>query len=171
MTSRQLNRRDMLATLVAAGLPSAVFAHRAHVSLTRITLNKRAQTWEIEHELHHHDAEQALRRQPGASKLQLTSVEGRARVALYVEQRFALMRPNGAGLALRTAGADFEHNTLLVFQECAAPAEQGRFRVRNTILQDVFPEQTNRVLIALAGTPHALALSAGQPEGEFAVLS
>jgi hypothetical protein len=162
-----LTRRTALVGIAGALVPSIALAHRAHVSLTRIWLNATANTWEIEHELHFHDAEYALRKQAGALRLQLASDEGRARMALYVEERFALHDPRGTALPLRTIGADFERNTLVVFQETAAPRDTGLYRVRNTVLLEHFAEQTNRVHVAVGGDAQTLALSAASLEGDF----
>jgi hypothetical protein len=129
-----LNRRTALALLASALAPSIALAYRAHLSLTKISLNSKSNHWEIEHEPHYHDAEFALRRQPGASRLPLASTEGRAHMALYVEERFALRAPDGRAHVLRTVGADVASNTLLVFQEYY-PLSPGRYRMRNTILQ------------------------------------
>jgi hypothetical protein len=162
----RVSRRG-LCLLLAGLVPTSAGAHRAHVGLTRISLNARAARWEIEHRLHYHDAELALRRLAKAARLQLTSVEGRARLALHVEECFKITSPNGAVLPLSTVGADFANDNLLIFQETPVPQAPGVYTLENRMLMALVPGQTNRVSLAFKVPPETLTLTSAQPRGTF----
>jgi hypothetical protein len=170
-----VTRRRFLASVAAlAGatlLPARAWAHRSSVTLTRLTANPAAGTWELVHYLHQHDALQvlALRAAP-ARPAELRSPEGLARIALEVEGHFLLQDPAGRGLPLETLGAEPEGDTIAVYQETPAPARSGRYTVSSTLLHDLFAQQVNNVLVAVGqGAPLTLTLDAGHPSAGFAV--
>lgn len=150
MTDGNIGRRRILALAgagLAAGLVPPAHAHRAKAALTLVRWNKAAGLLEIDHSLHAHDAEIALARIGGVTAPDLSRLEDRARLALYVEERFALTVPGGPALTLRLVGAEPDGANIHVFQEVALPAAPARLRVRNTILRDVFSGQINQVNI------------------------
>lgn len=152
-----LNRRRLLVLAGAAGLLAGLAlparAHRAKAALTLITWNKAAGLLEVDHSLHAHDAEIALAQVGGVSAPDLSRLEDQARLALYVEGRFALTIPGGPPLALKLLGAEPDGDNIHIYQEVPLTAAPARLRVRNMILRDVFPVQINQVNIDMGGGP------------------
>lgn len=118
-------------------------AHRALSALTTIEWNAATQSTEIVHRLHTHDAELGVGEATGRPGLSVLDLEGRARIALYVEANFAI-EADGRALALDLVGAEVAGDYLLVYQERPGPLP-ARIRVRSDILRDAYPDQVNRV--------------------------
>ena len=144
------------AVLLAFTLQSAV-AHRAPGSLTTVEWNDRSQRTEIVHRLHSHDAELGVGTVVGDAALSTLTLDGRAQIALYVEERFAIEQ-DGKRVALDLLGAELIADYLLIYQEHDKKLT-GEIRVRDDILRDVFPAQINQVNIADGATVRSLAFS------------
>jgi hypothetical protein len=164
-------RRRAVAWLAAQAAvvlaPRMARAHRSHVTLSRIAPGVSGATWEIEHHFHQHDADAVLQRLTGTRRVQLTSPEGRARIALHVEESFALQAPGGQAMPITTAGADFGSDSMVVYQECAAPDTRGQFRVTCRLFQRFFDDQENHVSVDVGATTELLTLSASAPSAGF----
>ncbi|OYQ31700.1 hypothetical protein CHU95_21430 [Niveispirillum lacus] len=147
--THDLNGRRQFLALAGAGLlmgfARTANAHRAKAALTLVTWNKAAGLLEIDHALHAHDAEVALSRTGGVGAPDLSRLEDQARLALYVEARFALTLPDGLTLPLKILGAELLGDNIHVYQEVPLTALPARLLVRNMILRDIFPTQINQV--------------------------
>lgn len=141
--------------LVLLALPTA--AHRAPGSLSSIEWNEATGRTEIVHRLHSHDAELGVGEVLRLPRLTVQTIEGRAHIALYAEERFRIEDESGA-LPLELVGAELAGDYLLVYQEWTGrlPA---RIRLRDDLLRDVFPEQVNQVNIDDAGSVRTLVFS------------
>lgn len=146
-----------LGLFVGVVLASLGEAHRAPGSLTTIEWNPRSGKTEVIHRLHSHDAELGVGTIVGEPRLSTLSIEGRAHIALYVEERFAIRR-DGKPIALDLLGAELAADYLLVYQEFAGRLS-GEIEVRDDILRDVFPAQINQVNIEDGGVFRTLAFS------------
>ena len=144
---------------LAAALAAAVSAnaHRAPGSLTSVRWNAQSGKTEIVHRLHSHDAELGVGTIVGITDLSVLSLEGRAYIALYVEERFTIAGPDGR-LNLDLIGAELAADHVLVYQEWPGRLT-GKIRVRDDILRDVFPAQVNQVNIDDGGTVRTLAFA------------
>lgn len=139
----------------------AVLSHadRQPGSLSTIKTNASSGNVEIIHRLHNHDAELGVISAHGDRSLTLDKLVGRARLALYVEERFIVAElaadSIGTPLDLELIGAELDGEFILVYQEFKGvlPAS---FAVRNDILRDIFPEQINHVNIAVGGEVRSL---------------
>jgi len=145
------------AGLVLGGLLACagVQAHRLPECLTTIGWNPDSGRSEIVHRLHGHDAELAVSRALGEPGLRLAELEGRAKLALYVEQRFAIAPlvdgEPGELLALELVGAELDGQWVLVFQEYPGELPQA-LAIRHEVLRDAYPDQVNQVnLVRAAG--------------------
>lgn len=147
--------------LLLAGLTVAntASAHRMPGSLSTIKKNPNTGSIEVIHRLHNHDAELGLITILNDRSISLEQLVGRARLALYVEERFLLAAIEdgsiGAPLVLELIGAELDGEFILVYQEVKGvlPVE---ITVRNDILRDVFPDQVNHVNIAVDGEVRSL---------------
>lgn len=132
-------------------------AHRAPGSLTTVEWNEQTGRTEIVHRLHSHDAELGIGELLGQPKLSVLSLEGRATIALYVEERFAILN-EGRRLPLDLVGAELVADYLMVYQEWPDRLPSA-VKVRNDILRDAFPTQVNEVNIAHRGVVRTLEFS------------
>lgn len=156
MTAALIGRRRVLALAgmgMVMGVAPTARAHRAKAALTLVRLNRAGGVLEVEHTLHAHDAEMALNQIVKMPTPDLSQLEDRARLALYVEARFALTLPDGPSLALKLLGAELDGEEVRVYQEIALATPPDRLSVRNMILRDVFPVQINQVNFDLYGDP------------------
>lgn len=149
--------------------PVAARAHRSHVSLTRLTPNQRASTWELVHYLHYHDCNELLLALMPQRRLEPDSDEGKARLALYVEAHFALLAPTGAPLSVQTIGAEVVGDSLAVYRELPAPAVKGVFTVSANLLCELFADQINNVSLEFVRPSQTLMLTAQHTRATFTV--
>ncbi len=143
--------------LVAAallGLALTAVAHREPGSLTTIQFNVASGRTEIVHRLHSHDAELGVGTVLDRPSLSTLDVEGRAYVALYVEDRFHIAVSDGE-LELELIGAELEGHHILVYQEYAG-ALPASIRIRDDILRDAYPAQVNQVNVQDGDSTHSL---------------
>ena len=152
--------RTALSCLVAISLvlmiPSSM-AHRAPGCLTTIKWNDASRRTEIIHRLHIHDAEVGVSASRGIAGLSVGDTEGRAHIALYVEEHFHIISDDDP-LPLELVGAEISGNDILVYQEYPKPLPQD-ILIQNSILRDAFPKQVNRVNIEDAAGVQSLLFS------------
>lgn len=154
-----LARYRNLVAVALFGLACTASAHREPGSLTTIEFNAETGRTEIVHRLHSHDAELGIGTildRPGISTL---DVEGRAYIALYVEERFHIAVSDGQ-LELELIGAELEGHHILVYQEYAGPLPAS-IRVRNDILRDAYPAQINQVNVQDGDSTYSLMFADG----------
>lgn len=137
------------AVLGALVCVAAAHGHRAPGSLSTIEFNATTGNTEIVHRLHSHDAELGVSTVTEVNGLSVLDLEGRARIALYVEERFRIETDAGP-LPLSLIGAELAGDYLLVYQEFTGRLPEA-VRLRDDILRDAFPEQINQVNIDTDG--------------------
>jgi|GEM_PF-813656 len=180
MSAKALPRRRLLQGLAGAAAaalaapaallwPTTASAHRSHVSLTRLTPNLRASTWELVHYLHYHDCNELLLALLPQRRLEPGSDEGKARLALYVEAHFALLALTGAALSVQTIGAEVVGDSVAVYRELPAPMAKGTFTVSTNLLCELFADQINHVSLEFVRPSQTLMLSAQQTRASFMV--
>lgn len=133
-------------------------AHRAPGSLSTIEYNPRTDRTEIVHRLHSHDAELGIGTMLEMPDLSVLSLEGRAWIALYVEEHFRIESEDGP-VRLSMVGADLAADYVLVYQEVTGRLPEV-IRVRDDILRDAFPEQINQVNIDTGESVRSLVFAA-----------
>jgi len=143
--------------LLAFTVCSLALAHRAPGSLSTVEYNPRTGKTEVIHRLHTHDAELGVGAALDMPGLSVQTLEGRAWIALYVEERFLIESETGP-IPLSLVGAELAADYVLVYQELPGPLPDV-IRVRDDILRDVFPEQINQVNIERNGRVRSLVFS------------
>ncbi|MDA0994599.1 MAG: hypothetical protein O3A13_13350 [Proteobacteria bacterium] len=135
------------------------YADRQPGSLSTIKSNASTGNIEIIHRLHTHDAELGIMTSYSDRSLTLDNLVGRAKLALYIEERFVVAEVSGdrigAPLILDLIGAELDGDFVLVYQEFGGELPS-HIAVRDDILRDVFPEQVNQVNIATGGEVRSL---------------
>ena len=157
-----------LALSTIGGLaPNVSLAHRAHVTLTRLSANPRTRRWEWSHSIHFHDAAVALRRLAPGKGLQPVDAAGQARLMLEIEQRFRWTTPSGKALQPQAVGAELQGDGIVLYQDCPAPEEIGRYEVECRLFHDIFETQSNTVSIELVDPPLRRQLTTAMPTTRF----
>ncbi len=149
---QHLCRFTALLTLLC--ISSLSTAHRAPGSLTTIKWNISSGRTEIIHRLHTHDAELGVGAAMNIPDLSVEEIEGRAHIALYVEEHFRITG-EGVELQLELSGAEISGNHIFVYQEFAGRLSQS-ILIRDSILQEFYPSQLNQVNIEDGDSVHSL---------------
>lgn len=173
--TRAVQRRALLQS-VGLGLGVALLgartdpvgAHRLQVTLTRVSANTRAGTWEFAHALHFHDAARVLRQLEPARRWSPDSAEGQARLLLEIERAFLWQDPRGVSLQPAAVGAELRADSLWLYQELPAPLVDGPYTVRCTLFHAIDRNWSHSLTLELGeGPPATLRLSAAQPQATF----
>lgn len=159
------HRRSVLkAALCGAActfLPVPAFAHRQKRAVSTIVWNEQTKLLEITHILHLHDAEQALSRIGKLNNPDLTPLRARAQLAIYAQEHFILTHANGKPIKLNIVGAEVDNGQAYIYQEVALRKNPHELSITNTLLLDVYMDQTNLVNITLGGQLKSLVFKAG----------
>lgn len=139
-------------TLIAVA--SSAMAHRAPGSLTTVKWNETSGRTEIIHRLHSHDAETGVGSFMNMTDLSVEDVEGRAHIAIYVEEHFHI-KTGEKELQLELVGVELSGNNILVYQEFPGRLPQN-ILIHDSILRDIFPVQMNQVNIEDGDKVHSL---------------
>lgn len=134
------------------------FAHRSQTVFTTVIWNAASSLLEVMHRMHPHDAELALQQELKLAQVDITVVKNQAQMMLYVEQHFVLT-DSGRRIALEPVGAEFEGDTLILYQQAALASRPARLAIDNRILRDVFEGQANLVNVRLAERTRTLLFS------------
>ena len=167
MRAKIRRRCHSLLAVAALGLAFSSDAHREPGSLTTISWNQASGKTEIIHRLHSHDAELGVSEVLNLGNLSVLELEGRANIALYVEERFQIAGNSGA-IVMDLVGAELVGDHVLVYQELPGQLP-GKIRVLDGILRDIYPTQINQVNITDGEVVHSLAFGDddGWQEYEF----
>jgi len=168
--SPALNRAFLLlfaALAVVASSPS--FAHQQKTAVTRLLFNSNTGSLEIMHRLFLHDAEHAANVVFGAKQDIIQSADSRALFGSYVVNRFAVAFNDNASLqelAPIYLGEEIDGQYLWVYQEVPDFATRHigkalQLRVINSVLRDVWPDQSNLVNVERGGKIESITFSVG----------
>jgi hypothetical protein len=168
--SPALNRAFLLlfaALAVVASSPS--FAHQQKTAVTRLLFNSNTGSLEIMHRLFLHDAEHAANVVFGAKQDIIQSADSRALFGSYVVNRFAVAFDDNASLqelAPIYLGEEIDGQYLWVYQEVPDFAKRHigkalQLRVINSVLRDVWPDQSNLVNVERGGKIESITFSVG----------
>lgn len=168
--SPALNRAFLLlfaALAVVASSPS--YAHQQKTAVTRLLFNSNTGSLEIMHRLFLHDAEHAANVVFGAKQNIIQSADSRALFGSYVVNRFAVAFDDNASLqelAPIYLGEEIDGQYLWVYQEVPDFATRHigkalQLRVINSVLRDVWPDQSNLVNVERGGKIESITFSVG----------
>jgi len=143
--------------IAVPGIAILALAHREPGSLTSIDWNEIANKTEIVHRLHSHDAELGIGAVLDMPDLSALDIEGRAYIALYVEERFLIEDDDGE-LDLELIGAELAGDHVLVYQERSGHLPD-KVRIQDNILRDAYPDQVNQVNIEDGNAIHSLTFA------------
>lgn len=157
-----MTRRMVVLSGCSAGagllLAPPALAHRSQTVFSTVMWNAASSMLEVTHRLHPHDAELALQQELKVGQVDITVVKNQAQLMLYIEDRFVLT-DGGRKLTLEPVGAEFEGDTLVLYQQASLKAPPAKLAVDDRILRDVFEAQANLVNVRLAERTRTLLFS------------
>lgn len=142
-------------------LPVSAYAHRQKRSVSSVVWNTQTNLLEVTHILHLHDAEQALSRIGKLTSPDLTPLRARAQLALYAQEHFRLTDASGAEIPLSIVGAEVENGQAYIYQEAKLAQVPHELYITDTLLLDIYSDQTNLVNISLGGEVKSLVFKSG----------
>lgn len=149
-------RQAIVLCLGAAAKPGLASAHRQKQTFTEVIWQADSQTLDITHRFHIHEAETALASAGLIMRPDLTKLEARAHLALYVEENFTLQTLDRVPLPLTLIGAEIESRTAYVYQQIALSHAPVGFIVTCNLMRELIPDQINHVDINLTGEIRSL---------------
>ena len=168
--SPALNRAFLLLFAALAVVASSpCYAHQQKTAVTRLLFNSNTGSLEIMHRLFLHDAEHAANVVFGAKQDIIQSADSRALFGSYVVNRFAVAYDDSASLQELTPiylGEEIDGQYLWVYQEVPDFATRHigkalQLRVINSVLRDVWPDQSNLVNVERGGKIESITFSVG----------
>ncbi len=142
--------------------PNLAWAHRQKQAHSTLEWNERSQTLEVIHILHLHDAEQALSALGLMKRPDLTQLKARAKLALYVQEKFTLATLAGEAIKLDIIGAETRSGRVYIYFETGPRARPEGLLIGHNLLHDVYPDQVNRINVTLGGELQSLSFGAGE---------
>ena len=163
LTSLNMNKRRFLQVVLCGTacslLPIPAHAHRQKRAISSIEWNARTNRLEITHTLHLHDAEQALDKIGALKTPDLSPLRARAQLALYTQKRFKIYDAQGHNIQLSIVGAEIDSGYAYVYQEVSFEKTPTELFIENSLLQDIYLDQTNLVNITLGNELKTLIFS------------
>jgi hypothetical protein len=158
MSRASITRRIAVLAACSLALAPQALAHRSQTVLTTVMWNAASGVLEVTHTVHAGDAELALQQVTGASAVDIANVNSQAQLMLYIEEHFGLT-DGGQKLTLEAVGAEFEGQSILMYQQVKLKAPPRNLAVDDRILRDVFEGQANLVNVRLAQVTRTLLFS------------
>ncbi len=143
-------------------------AHQQKTAVTRLLFNESSGNLEVMHRLFLHDAEHAASVVFGEKQDLIESAASRALFGSYVVNRFAMQATEADGssqeISLQYIGEEIDGQFLWVYQEAVGFAESTtaqQLELINSILRDVWPEQSNLVNLEREGRINSVTFTQG----------
>ena len=147
-------------------LGSSFAAHKYYASITKIEIDETAQLIKIHSQLFVDDFEKVMLTRYGISSLVFSNLSESEKqiISSYITQKMTL-KVNRTPLELNYLGCELEGELLYVYVEAKYNQEVKRLDVENSLLQDVFSMQQNKVDISYKDKVKSLHLHAEAPKG------
>lgn len=153
-----------LVFLLALFVSGSASAHRAQYTLTELRWSVNTRSLEVIHSIHLDDA-MALLSRLGSPTGEL-DLETRAKVMLYVEDKFGLER-NAESIELAPVGVQIEGDYLWVYQKLDERTIPAGLSVTSTILFEINERQQHQVNLVVGGDVRTVLLNRENPSGGF----
>lgn len=163
-TCRRLTRPSIGRFLLYALLASTVQianGHQLKAAQTSVALSPATGLVEVIHRFYVHDAEHAVGQLGKLTGDIHRDAQLRNAFARYVAQRFTLVDHEGHSLPRVLVGTEIDGDFLWVYEEMPGGAWPRIAKVRHDSLQELWPEQENRVNVHTEGGLRTVVLRAG----------
>ena len=132
-------------------MATPLLAHQQKEAVTRVLFNARTGNIEVMHRFLLHDAEHAGQSVLGTSVDLLGSPADRDRFENYVHRQFAMLDQDGNAIVLTPVGNEIDGQFLWVYAEAPIPEVLTAMSLSHDALRDLWPEQTNLVVVERDG--------------------
>lgn len=142
--------------------------HPFHVSVCDVNYNQEAQAVEITHKIFLDDLENALNRKSESKVDILNSAANNQlndRLIAYLENHFSL-NIDGKKINLDFVGSEIQADAIWIYQESPSIKTFSEISVKNTVLFEMFDDQTNLVHIKNGKNTKSLRLYDKKSKGE-----
>lgn len=152
--------------IIVCLLGSSFAAHKYYTSITKIEIDETAQLFKIHTQLFVDDFEKVMHERYGVSSLIFSSLSEKEKqlMATYITKKLSL-KVNRSPVELSYLGCELEGELLYVYLEGKCLESVKRLDVENTLLQDVFSEQQNKIDINYKNKVKSLYLHTEAPRG------
>ena len=160
-------KRRLILGFTCLILSANALAHREEESLTSILWNSRSEMVEVIHQIHQHDAQYVLNKLPGldSTSRNLTTLKGKARIALLVEDAFKIQIDDKAA-DIMFVGAVLDGEFILVMQEFVLGSAD-KLDIHFNLFESQFDKYTSRLTILLHGMNETFFFNAKTPRHTF----
>jgi len=149
--------------LAMALLAVPLQAHQQKSGLVRILFNANTGNLELMHRYYLHDAEHVTSEVFGTPANLLESSDDRELFASYVRNRFAASMVDSSGgesaLELSYIGQEMDGLFIWIYQEIPVPGDLRELVIFNSVMKDIWPDQSNMINIEREGVIQTLDLS------------
>ena len=135
----------ILVMMVVLAYAGTAIAHPQKAAITEILFNERTGNIEVAHRFSIHDAEHAALKIGEERPDFLGDPNAQKQFQDYAASRFALLTQDHTPLPLTLLGSEIEGDHLWVYVETPIPEDLSVLIIRNDILRDIWPEQSNLV--------------------------
>jgi hypothetical protein len=155
----------LYAFLVAAPLHFAAWLHPMHVSVTEIEMDEKEKRLEIMMRVFVDDLELTLRRNFKQPELDVLEPKGQSLDQLmqeYLKTRFQISL-DGKPQLVKYLGHERDHEAFIFYVEVDKVKKWKSIQVQNSIITEIYDDQSNLVHVTLAETVHSLRLTRAKP--------
>lgn len=149
-------------------LSNIVFVHPFHVSVSDVNYNQESKAVEITHKIFLDDLENALNRRSESKVDILNSAANNQlndQLIVYLENHFSL-NIDGEKINLDFVGSEIQADAIWIYQESPSIKSFSEISIKNTILFEMFEDQTNLVHIKKGKSTKSLRLYDKNSKGE-----
>jgi len=155
----------LYAFLIAAPMHFAAWLHPMHVSVTEIEMDEKEKRLEIMMRVFIDDLELTLRRNFKQPELDVLEPKGQSLDQLmqnYLKTRFQISL-DGKAQVIKYLGHERDHEAFIFYVEVDKVKKWKSIQVQNSIITEVYDDQSNLVHVTLAETVRSLRLTRAKP--------
>ena len=142
--------------------------HAYHASITELRYNGPQKQLEISIKVFTDDFERALAQsaRPGQAPLRLSTPGPMpsVRTAEYLRRQFVVKTATGGPLPFQFLGMQAEKDAYWLYGKVALPRTLAGLQIRNAVLLDVFPDQSNILNLEAGGKKQSVLFRAGHEQ-------
>jgi hypothetical protein len=166
---RSLNNMIKVLSFLSLALVSFAQPHPLHVSVTEINYDEKDRALEIMVRIFVDDLETTLRKRENLPELDILNPKGKTldqMMRAYLEHSLAVSL-DGKRQALNYLGAERDGEAFIFYVEIPKVRKWRKVSVFNSILTEVFDDQSNLVHVSSSSAVKSLRLNKGNPSGEL----
>ena len=158
-----VNFKFVSSLIICLFLTSSVPAtHKFYTSITQIDYNEKSKSFEIIMRVFVDDLEKSITSQRKKNYKIANDLDNKL-LNNYLTDKF-LIQANQKTLQTKVIGTELERDILIIYLEALSSSNANTLRIKNSILTELFPSQTNIVNINFMQKKETLVCNIDQPE-------